>query len=85
MWSVEYTAEAIRALSRMDRALAQRIRSRILALARDPTAPNNNVKKLVGVAGYRLRIGDWRVVYTLERSVLTVIVVRVAHRGEVYR
>ena len=85
MWSVEYTAEAIKALSRMDRALAQRIRSKILALARDPMAPNNNVKKLVGVAGYRLRIGDWRVVYTLERSVLTVIVVRVAHRGEVYR
>ena len=53
-------------------------------LARDPRAPNNNVKKLTGVEGYRLRVGDWRVVYTLRQQVLTVVVVRVGHRSEVY-
>jgi mRNA interferase RelE/StbE len=52
--------------------------------AADPLAPNNNVKKLRGVEGYRLRIGDWRVVYTLERGTLTVVVVKVGHRGSVY-
>jgi mRNA interferase RelE/StbE len=85
VWSIAYTAGALKALSRMDRIVAQRIRSKILALARDPMAPNNNVKKLVGVEGYRLRIGDWRVVYTLNRGTLTIVVVHVAHRGEVYR
>ncbi|MGH6661771.1 MAG: type II toxin-antitoxin system RelE family toxin [Rhodospirillales bacterium] len=84
MWSVAYTADAIRTLKRMDRTVARRIRARILVLARDPKAPNNNVRKLAGIAGYRLRVGDWRVIYTLKHEVLTVIVVRIGHRSEVY-
>ncbi len=34
---------------------------------------------------YRLRVGDWRVIYTLHDDVLLVLVVRVAHRREAYR
>jgi len=84
MWSVTYTAAAIKALTGMDRTLAKRIRAKILALAQDPRAPNNNVKKLTGIEGYRLRIGDWRVVYTLKHEILTVIVIKVGHRREIY-
>jgi len=84
MWSVEYTAEALQALTRMDRTIAQRVRSKILALARDPRAPNNNVKKLAGIEGYRLRVGDWRVIYTLKHQTLIVVVIRVGHRSEIY-
>ncbi len=84
MWSVTYTAEAIRALTGMDRTIARRIREKILALARDPRAPNNNARKLTGIEGYRLRVGDWRVVYTLKHEVLTVVVIRVGHRREIY-
>jgi len=85
MWSVSYSAEALRAMARLDRAIAKRLRGKILSLARNPLAPNNNVKKLVGVEGYRLRVGDWRIVYTLRHEVLTVIVVRVGHRREIYQ
>jgi mRNA interferase RelE/StbE len=84
MWSVSYTAEAIRSLSRMDSRIAKRIRSKVLALAQDPNAPNNNIKKLAGVEGFRLRVGDWRVVYVLRHQALTVIVIRVGHRSEIY-
>ena len=85
MWSITYTSEALKSLSRMDRSQARRLRSKILALAQNPLAPNNNVKKLVGVEGHRLRVGEWRVIYTLERKALMVIVIRVGHRSEVYR
>jgi mRNA interferase RelE/StbE len=85
MWSVDYSAEALRTLARMDRAVAKRLRGKILALARNPLAPNNNVKKLVGIEGYRLRVGDWRILYTLRHEVLTVVVVRVGHRREIYQ
>jgi mRNA interferase RelE/StbE len=84
MWSITYTADAIRSLERMDPRIAKRIRSKVLALARDPNAPNNNLKKLTGVDGYRLRVGDWRVIYTLSHQALTVVVIRVGHRSEVY-
>ncbi len=85
MREVTYTAEAIKILGRMDQATAKRIRSWILALAQNPKARNNNVKKLSGVDGYRPRVGDWRVIYTLVDRTVTVIVVRVGHRSEVYR
>ena len=85
MWSVDYSAEALRTLVRMDRAVAKRLRAKILALARNPLAPNNNVRKLTGIEGYRLRVGDWRIIYTLRHEVLTVVVVRVGHRREIYQ
>ncbi|WP_421995817.1 type II toxin-antitoxin system RelE family toxin [Reyranella sp.] len=85
MWSVEYSSEALKTLIRMDRAIAKRLRSKIVALARNPLAANNNVKKLVGIDGYRLRVGDWRIIYTLRHEVLTVVVVRVGHRKEIYQ
>lgn len=85
MWSVTYTADALRALHVMDPVIARRIRLKILALARDPKAPNNNVKKLTGVEGFRLRVGDWRVVYVLRQQTVTVVVIGVGHRSEVYK
>jgi mRNA interferase RelE/StbE len=63
---------------------ARTIRSKIDHLARDPYAPNNNALRLTGRDGYRLRVGDWRVIYELDdaRRVLTVL--RIAPRGGVY-
>ena len=41
--------------------------------------------RLKGHDRYRLRVGDWRVIYTLKHQMLTVVVVRVGHRSEVYK
>lgn len=68
----------------MDPSVARRIRSKLLALALDPMALNNNVTRLSGVMAYRLRVGDWRVIYSLKHQTLTVIVIKVGHRREVY-
>jgi mRNA interferase RelE/StbE len=84
MWSVTYTADAIKSLSRMDPRIAKQIRSKILGLARDPSALNNNIKRLTGVDGFRLRVGDWRAIYALRHQESTVVVIKVGHRSEVY-
>ena len=55
----------------------------ILALAEDPRP--HGWQKLTGEDKYRIRQGDYRVVYTIEDAVVTVTVVRVAHRSDVYR
>ncbi len=69
---------------RMPRDQAQRIRGRLDDLVRDPySAPN--VRKLTEHPGFRLRVGDWRVVYLLDADRVVIQVIRVAHRGEVYR
>ncbi len=43
------------------------------------------VKKLSGAEKYRLRQGDYRILYKIEAEIVTVTVVRIAHRREVYR
>ena len=80
---VEYSGDASKALRRMDRATSKRIRGKVEQLAREPLALANNVTALKGEAGLmRLRVGDWRVIYTDELVVLNVI--RVAPRSAAY-
>lgn len=71
-------------MQRLDRKTRDRIFDKFQELAKDPYAPNNNVKQLQGAPAYRLRIGDWRAIYTLRDDMLIVTVVRVAARGRAY-
>ncbi len=84
MWSVEFSRDAVKALMRMPRDQALRIRRKIDELAREPyNAPN--VKKLTEHPGFLLRVGDWRVVYLLIEERVVIHVVRIAPRGEVHK
>ncbi len=68
----------------MPRNNALIIAKKIKELAADPHAMRN-VKKLTNHPGYRLRVGDWRVVYTVNDNELFIQVVSVKTRGEVYK
>jgi len=85
MFSIEYSKAARKALKAMPRNTARLLMEKIEALAVDPMAPNNNVKKLTNHPGYRLRFGDWRVVYMIHEQALLIAVVRIAPRGDVYQ
>jgi mRNA interferase RelE/StbE len=85
VYRVEISRDAIRALKRIPRNTATLIRSKIDRLAIDPHAVNNNVKKLTGRPGYRLRVGDWRVIYDLDDRMRILAVERIAPRGEAYQ
>ncbi|MCO6185388.1 type II toxin-antitoxin system RelE/ParE family toxin [Rhizobium sp. L1K21] len=62
---------------------AKRIRSKMAQYANDPASLANNIKKLQGGYYYRLRIGDWRVIFKEDGTVVDVV--RVAPRGDVYK
>lgn len=85
MYQIEYTRDAIKALKAMPRTLSLQIRSKIETLAANPFASNNNVRKLVGIEAYRLRVGDWRVIYEIEGGRLVIHVLTVAPRGGAYQ
>ena len=85
MHQIEYTRDAVKALKAMPRNVSLQVRSKIELLAADPFATNNNVKKLVGREAYRLRVGDWRVIYEIEGGRLVIHVLTVAPRGGVYQ
>jgi len=61
-----------------------RIVTKIREVAADPHATNNNVTKLQGRDGYRLRVGDWRVIYELHHDRLVMLVLEVGPRGGIY-
>jgi mRNA interferase RelE/StbE len=84
MYRILFSRGAIKMLRRMPQNTSRLIRSKIDGLAQDPYAPNNNVKKLVGRPGYRLRVGDWRVIYDLDNGLRILSVERIAPRGGAY-
>jgi mRNA interferase RelE/StbE len=85
MFAIVFTKQADRALRKMPRNHAQLIRTKIDEIAKAPYAQHNNVTKLTGRSGYRLRVGDWRILYELQDQQLIMLVVKIAPRGGVYR
>jgi mRNA interferase RelE/StbE len=84
-YRIEYSRKARKTLKSMPRNLVGLVLEKIDTLALDPFASNNNVRKLTNHPGYRLRVGDWRVVYLVNEETVVIAVVLIAPRGEVYR
>lgn len=84
MYRVVTTKSFDKALARLPLNWQKRIVAKIKEVAVDPYAPNNNLTKLQGRDGYRLRVGDWRVIYELQDERLVMLVLDMGPRGDVY-
>ena len=82
-YRVEVTRSAVKAFRRVNPADAARLRGAIAMLAEDPRPPAS--RPLRGRDGWRLRVGDYRVIYTIRDDVLLIVVVTGAHRSAAYR
>lgn len=82
MRGVVYSRDAIRTLNRIPANEARHIRAKVQQYADNPSSLANNVKKLRDSRYHRLRIGDWRVIFREDGTVVDVV--RVAARGEAY-
>jgi mRNA interferase RelE/StbE len=78
------TRAAQRGLERLPRSILQRIDAKILALATNPH-PASSIKLEGSDEIYRVRVGDYRILYQVEVERLTVVVVDVGNRKDVYR
>lgn len=83
-YRIELTPAAVRALKKLDRQALLRVQAAIELLADNPRPPG--AKKLSGGDGeWRVRTGDYRVVYEVHDDVLLVLVLSAGHRREIYR
>ncbi|TNC13604.1 type II toxin-antitoxin system RelE/ParE family toxin [Methylobacterium terricola] len=83
MLQIAYSKGALRTLSPMPTNVSALIRAKVEQYASAPQAQANNVRALKGEPGvFRLRVGDWRVLFTEDGVVLAVI--RVAPRSSAY-
>ncbi|MGO8269290.1 type II toxin-antitoxin system RelE/ParE family toxin [Rhizobium ruizarguesonis] len=83
MKKIAYSRDALKTLLRMPSNTASLIRSKIEQYAAEPASLANNVKALKGNPGvFRLRVGDWRIVFSETGEVISII--KVAPRGSAY-
>lgn len=83
-WQIEFARSATKDLRGIDRKWIPKILAEIEILAEDPRP--DGCKKLVGSEHtYRVRIGDYRVIYDIQDEALVVLIVRIRHRRDVYR
>jgi mRNA interferase RelE/StbE len=84
VYGVEFTPAAARTFRRLPKEIQARVRQKVDVLARDPFAKNNNATRLKGREGYRLRIGDWCVIYEIVHKRLVVVIIDLGPRGSIY-
>lgn len=81
-YRIELRPAAVRALRKPDPPIRGRLQGAIALLAKDPRPPA--ARALQGRPGLRVRVGDYRIIYTVADDVLLVVVVTLRHRREVY-
>ncbi len=81
-YRVELRPAAAKALRKLDPQVRGRIQGAIALLAQDPRPPA--ARALQGRPGLRVRVGDYRIIYTVQDDILLVVVVTLGHRGEIY-
>ena len=86
MYSLKFLNSSKKEFKNLDKATQKIIKEKLLLLAQNPDNLKNNIKALKGEfkGKFRLRIGNYRVVYTIDNEQIIIIVVRIGHRKEVY-
>ena len=83
-YAIEFVPSARRELQKLPREVQLKLNPHIGSLSLDPR-PIGSRKLKGGYGLLRIRVGDYRVIYEVRDKILVVLVVRVAHRREVYR
>lgn len=81
-YRIELRPAAARALRKLDLPVRRRLQGAIALLAQDPRPPT--ARPLRGRPALRVRVGDYRIIYTVADHVLLVVVVTVGHRRDIY-
>ena len=82
-YQIRILPAAEKSLSKLPKKMQLRIQGAITVLASNPLPPV--AKKLVGRDSYRLRVSDYRIVYSIHENILTVKIISIGHRSEIYR
>lgn len=82
-YRIEVRPAALRALRKVHPEDRKRIQGAITLLGRDPRPPG--AIRLRGRDGMRVRVGDYRIIYTVQDDVLLIVVVALGHRKDIYR
>ena len=82
MYELIYSPSALKQLKKLEHNIKERI---VLALERLKIRPEScDIKKLVGMPGYRFRVGDYRIIFDMKKDKLIILVLQIGHRKNIY-
>ena len=81
VYEIIFSQKAKKQLFKLEKVIQERI---ISALERVRIRPETYVTKLVGDPGYKLRVGDYRVIMDIDKDNLLILVIKVGHRRNIY-
>jgi mRNA interferase RelE/StbE len=81
-YEIIFSDKAFKQLKKLERKIQERI---IASLERIKIRPESYVTKLVGDPGYKLRVGDYRVIMDIDKGKLLILVIKVGHRKKIYK
>lgn len=82
MYELIYSPSALKSLEKLEKNVQERI---VSALERLRIRPEScDIKRLVGMPGYRFRVGDYRVIFDIDKNTLKILVLKIGHRENVY-
>jgi mRNA interferase RelE/StbE len=85
-YAIKFYKEAVKNIKKLDKTTRNRILDHINILAQNPRNKELDVKKMQGTQNqFRLRVGSFRIVYSLIDEELIIIIIRVGSRGDVYK
>lgn len=82
MYELVYSPGVLKALEKLDIPVQKRI---LTALERLRIRPEScDIKRLVGMQGFRFRVGDYRIIFDIEQENLHILVLKIGHRKNIY-
>ena len=85
MYKLKYRRQARNYLARLPSTIKSKIINKLHDIKENPDAPTPDIEKLKGGAGYRLRVGQYRIIYTRYDDQLIIEVVKIRSRGDIYK
>jgi mRNA interferase RelE/StbE len=86
VYKIEFATKAAKSYFKLPIDIKKQIDIKLTRIAENPYEKYNNVTPLVDMRGcYRLRVGDWRVIYEIINQTLTIYVLKFGQRKEIYR
>jgi mRNA interferase RelE/StbE len=82
MYDIRFTHTAAKQFSKLEKGIQERV---INTLERARIRPEAYFIRLVGDPGYKLRVGDYRVIADIDKGVLLILVIKVGHRKNIYK
>ena len=84
-YKVSFRASAVKELAKIEKADALRIKESILLLSQNPLLFKHRIKKIKTANYFRLRVKSYRIVFEIAPKSIQIIIIRIAHRRDVYR